>query len=137
MKILRMMLLGLLFSLAASYTIIAVFVTDVTFTSEELLKQFTIAAILGPVIGLGSFIYYVERLTLFWQLVIHYIYVTIAVIIAGSFGDWYVEGSFLSIGKLLIIQLIIYIIIWVILSVIAQRDVKEINQKLKRKRENS
>lgn len=135
MTILRMMILGLLFSLSASYTVIAVFNPGVTFTSEELFYQFIIAAILGPVIGVGSLIFYIEKLTLFWQLFVHFIFVTASVLVAGRFGNWYGDGSFLSLGKLLFIQVIIYIVIWIILNLIAQRDIAKINEKLQRKQE--
>lgn len=135
MNILRMMLLGILFSLSASFTIIAVFNTDVVFTGEELLKQFTIALILGPVIGIGSLIFELERLSFTLQLFFHFLYVTVSVIVAGWFGGWYAEDSFLSLGKLLFIEVIIYVFIWVILYIIAQQDIEKINQKLRRKRE--
>lgn len=135
MNILRMMLLGILFSLSASFTIIAVFNTDVVFTGEELLKQFTIALILGPVIGIGSLIFELDRLSFTLQLFFHFLYVTVSVIVAGWFGSWYAEDSFLSLGKLLFIEVIIYVFIWVILYIIAQQDIEKINQKLRRKRE--
>ncbi len=135
MKAIRFMLLGFLFSLSASYTILAVFAPDEVITTDELFRQYVIAAILGPFIGLGSLIFYVERLTLFWQLFIHYLFVTFAVIVAGAIGNWYDEGNLLSIGRVLLIQLIIYIVVWVILNIILKRDVKAINQNLKRRKE--
>lgn len=135
MKAIRFILLGFLFSLSATYTILAVFASDEVITTDELFRQYVIAAILGPFIGLGSLIFYVERLTLFWQLFMHYLFATFAVIVAGAIGNWYDEGNLLSIGRVLLFQLIIYVVVWVILNIMLQRDVKAINQDLKRRRE--
>lgn len=136
MKVAQMMIYGLLFSLSASYTTIALFSSGLTFTSDELFKQFVIAIILGPVIGLGSFIFYIERLTFSLQLLLHYLFVTVSVIVAGHFGGWYSENSFLSIGKLLFIQAIIYLIVWLILNVVVRREISQINEKIKRRLDN-
>lgn len=135
MKAIRFILLGFLFSLSATYTILAVFASDEVITTDELFRQYVIAAILGPFIGLGSLIFYVERLTLFWQLFMHYLFVTFAVIVAGAIGNWYDEGNLLSIGRVLLFQLIIYVVVWVILNIMLQRDVKAINEDLKRRKE--
>jgi len=135
MKAIRFILLGFLFSLSATYTILAVFAPDEVITTDELFRQYVIAAILGSFIGLESLIVYIERLTLFWQLFMHYLFVTFAVIVAGAIGNWYDEGNLLSIGRVLLFQLIIYVVVWVILNIMLQRDVKAINEDLKRRRE--
>lgn len=134
MKILRMMIIGMLISLSASYGTIALFNTDVVFTGDELLKQFTIAIILGPVIGIGSLLFQLEKISFWLQLIIHYLYVTACVLTAGWFGGWYTEQSFVSLGKVLLIQLVVYILVWLILHVIAQRDIEKINESLQKKR---
>lgn len=129
------MTIGLLLSLSTSYTIISVFNLDVPISGDELFKQFMIAVILGPVIGIGSLIFYVERLKLLWQLFIHFLYVSIVVIIAGWFGNWYEKGNIFSLFEMFIVVIIVYILIWLILSIIAKRDIEKINQKLKSRKE--
>lgn len=138
MKILRDMIWGLLFSLASSYTIItmtAVFNKNIVFSGAELFEQFMIAAVLGPVIGLGNFIWQIERFSLFVQLVLHYLYVTICVLTAGKIGGWYGELGSSSMWTVLGIEVVIYLFVWMILHIMTQKDIQEVNKAIKKLRE--
>lgn len=138
MKYVRMMIIGIFFGLAASYgvlTMIAVFNKEIVFSGPDMLEEFLIAIVLGAVIGLGSIIFQLERLTFLVQLIIHFIYVTLCVLIAGQIGGWYDLKSPFTIGSMLLIEVFIYAGVWLILSLMTQRDVDAINQKIKKNRE--
>lgn len=135
MKILRMMIWGMFFSLASSYgilTMLAVFNHDIIYSGSEMLEEFMIALVLGWVIGLGSIIFQMERIPIFAQLFIHFVFVTVCVLTAGKIGGWYASQGPLSVWIVLIIEVCIYIFVWFILYVMTQRDIEEINQKIKK-----
>lgn len=135
MKILRMMITGMFFGLAASYgvlTMLAVFNKEIMYSGADMIEEFVIAIVLGAVIGLGSLLFQIERLSFFTQLIIHFIYVTICVLIAGKIGSWYSGQSPLSIGGVLMSEVIIYAFVWLILRIMMQRDIDEINREIKR-----
>lgn len=138
MKLVQMMIWGLLFSLAASYgtmTMIAVGNEEIIFSGSDMLQQFVIASVLGPVIGLGSIIFRLERFPIILQLFLHFVYITVCVFIAGKIGGWYEGQSPLSVANVLLIEIIIYILVWLVLYIMTQRDIKVINQKIKSERE--
>lgn len=133
MKLLRYMIWGMFFSLAASYgtlTMVALFNKDLVYTGSEMLEEFLIAIILGCVIGLGTVIFHIERIPLIGQLFLHYIYVTICVLAAGGIGGWYHGPGSAPIWFVLIIELFIYILVWLILFIMTKRDIDEINKKI-------
>jgi Protein of unknown function (DUF3021) len=138
MKILRMMIFGLFFSLASSYaiiTIIAVSHENVMYSGAFMLEEFLIAFVLGPIIGLGSLIFQIERFPFIVNLILHFIYVTVCVLIAGKVGGWYTGDVPISIGMVLVLVVFIYILVWLTLAIMTQRDIKEINRKIRKIRE--
>lgn len=138
MRILRMMIIGMFFSLSSSYaiiTVIAVSHENVMYSGAYMLEEFIIALILGPVIGLGSLIFQIERFPFLINLILHFIYVTVCVLIAGKAGGWYSGDVPLSIGLVLILVLVIYILVWLTLAIMTQRDIKEINRKIRKMKE--
>lgn len=138
MKYVRMMITGIFFGLASSYsilTMVAVFNNSIVFSGTEMLKELLIAIVLGAVIGLGTTIFELERLPFPIQLVLHLIYVTVCVLIAGQIGGWYDIQSPFTIGSILLIEVFVYVGVWIILSIMTQRDVNEINRKIKMNRE--
>lgn len=138
MKYVRMMIIGIFFGLASSYsilTMIAVFNENIVFSGTEMLEEFLIAIVLGAVIGLGSTIFELERLPFPIQLVLHFIFVTVCVLIAGQIGGWYDIQSPFTIGTMLLIEVFIYAGVWIILNIMTQRDVNKINRKIKMNRE--
>ena len=137
MKILRLAIIGLLISLSSSYTIMTIKVLaipDATVTGKELLEQVIIAAILGIVIGLISLIFETERLSFTLQLIIHLIVVTMCVLVAGYFGEWYDVTNIFTIMSLLISIIVIYIISWGIILLLLKRDIEEINHFIQKRR---
>ena len=138
MKYIRMMIIGIFFGLAASYgvlTMISVFNKEIVYSGPDMLEEFLIAIVLGAVIGLGSTIFQLDRLPFLVQLIIHFIYVTLCVLIAGQIGGWYDLNSPFTIGSMLLTEVFIYAGVWLILSLMTQRDVDAINQKIKKNRE--
>lgn len=136
MKVLRMMIIAMFFSLASSYstiTIIALFNKSITFSGSDLLEEFVIALVLGWVIGLISSIFLLERIPIYIKLFIHFLLVTVCVMIAGKIGSWY-KGFDSTLWILFLSEIVIYIIIWIILYIMIQRDVDEINKKINKMR---
>lgn len=135
-KILRFVIIGLLIGLSSSYTLVTYNVLatpNATMTGKELLEQVIIAAILGIVIGLSSFIFETERLSFILQLFIHLAIVTTCVLVAGYFGGWY---HVTSIAAIMISIIVIYIISWGIALLLQKRDIKEINDSIQKRRKN-
>lgn len=135
MKIIRIMIWGLFFSLATSYgtmTMLAVLNKDIVYSGTHMLEEFIIAIVLGPVIGLGSILLLFERFPFLVRLLFHFSYVTACVLTAGQIGGWYVDQGPLSIWNVLIIEVFIYALVWLILNIMTQRDIDEINQKIKK-----
>lgn len=138
MKYIRMVIVGIFFGLVSSYgilTMIAVFNKEIVYSGAEMLEEFIIAIVLGAVIGLGSLLFQLEHIPFFAQLILHFIFVTTCVLIAGGIGGWYDIQSPFTIGSMLLIEVFIYAGVWFILSIMTQRDVNEINRKIKMNRE--
>lgn len=136
MKIIRMMIIGMFFSLASSYgtlTTIAVLNKNITYTGSDLLEEIIIAIVLGWVIGIISSIFLLDQIPIYLKLFIHFILVTICVIAAGKIGGWY-EGINFSLWSMVFYEIIIYIIVWIIIFIMTQRDVDDINKEIKKMR---
>jgi len=134
MKILRMMIMGLLFSLGSSYILVTLSVISnhTVVSGAELLEQVIIAAILGIGIGSLSIIFDIERLPFAIQLLLHFIAITCCVMVAGYFGRWFEHAGVLYV---LISELIIYFIVWCILYILQKNEIEEINHVLKKRKE--
>lgn len=134
MKILRMMIMGLLFSLCSSYILVTLSVMSnhAMVTGPELLEQVIIAAILGIAIGSLSLIFDIERLSFGIQLLIHFIAITCCVMVAGYFGRWFEHAGILYV---LISELIIYFIVWCVLYVFQKNDIEEMNNVIQKRKE--
>lgn len=133
-KIIRMMTIGLLISLSSSYVLVtfSVVSNNAVVSGSELLEQIIIAAILGVVIGLLSFIHDIECLPFIAQFILHVIAVTLCVMIAGYFGRWYDHSS---IKYVLISEAIIYLIVWCIIYILQKSDIEKINQEIQKRKE--
>ncbi|MFJ7648569.1 DUF3021 domain-containing protein [Lysinibacillus sp. NPDC097279] len=134
MKILRMMIIGLLFSLSSSYILVTLSIVSnhAIVTGPELLEQVIIATILGIVIGTLSLIFEIERLLFSVQLVVHFIAVTLCVMIAGYFGRWFEHGGIMYV---LVSELIIYFIVWCVLYILQKSEIEEINHVIQKRKE--
>jgi len=134
MKIIRMMIMGLLFSLCSSYILVTLSVMSnhAMVTGPELLEQVIIAAILGIVIGSLSLIFDIERLSFGIQLLIHFIAITCCVMVAGYFGRWFEHAGILYV---LISEIIIYFIVWCVLYVLQKNDIEEMNNVIQKRKE--
>ncbi|MEH6948224.1 DUF3021 domain-containing protein [Bacillus sp. JJ634] len=136
-KILRFAIIGVLIGLSSSYTLVTFNVLatpNATITGKELFEQVIIAAILGIVIGLISLIFKTERLSFTLQLFIHFAFVTICVLVAGRFGEWYDVASIATIISLLISIIVIYIISWGIALLLQKRDIAKMNYFIQKRR---
>lgn len=137
MKILRFVIIGILIGLSSSYTLVTFNVLAsprASITGKELLEQVIISAILGIVIGLISLIFETERFSFILRLLIHFVVVTICVLIAGYFGEWYDVTNIITIMSLLISIIVIYLISWGITLLLLKRDIEEINHFIQKKR---
>ncbi|MFJ7406708.1 MULTISPECIES: DUF3021 domain-containing protein [unclassified Lysinibacillus] len=134
MRVLRMMIIGLLISLSSSYTLVTLsLISNHRMASgPELLEQIIIAAILGAAIGPLSSIFDIERLLFSTQLILHFIAVTLFVMVAGYIGRWFEHSGVLYV---LIVEIIIYFIVWCILYVLQKNDIEEINNEIKKRKE--
>lgn len=136
-NILRFAIIGLLISLSSSYTLMTLnilAIPNATVTGQDLLKQVIIAAILGIIIGLISLIFETERLHFPLQLFIHFVLVTMCVLVAGYFGEWYDVTNIATIMYLFISIIVIYLISWGIILLLTKRDIKEINHFIQKKK---
>ncbi|WP_285396072.1 DUF3021 domain-containing protein [Lysinibacillus sp. fls2-241-R2A-57] len=134
MNFIRMMIIGLLISLSSSYVLVTLSVlsNNTVMSGPELLEQIIIAAILGAVIGLLSTIFDIERLPFIAQFILHVIAVTLCVMIAGYFGDWFEHSGITSI---FISEAIIFFIAWCIIYVLQKNDIAKINQEIQKRKE--
>lgn len=136
MKILRMIVVGMLIALSCSYILVTISVlSDDTalVTGAELLEQIIIAAILGACIGPLSIIFELERWPLVLQLLLHLTLITILVMTAGYFGGWFEHFGFINV---LISEAIIYILVWSMMYLLHKKEVAQINEAIKRRKEN-
>lgn len=127
MKILQSCLMGILFALSTSYTLvtISVFERGGSITGEGLLVQLCIAVVMGIAIGAASLIFTIEKLPLTVATVIHFSVVTVINLIAGIFGDWFENTQ--SVITVFIAQVIVYIIIWAVIYILNKREIESIN----------
>ncbi|MGE7839401.1 DUF3021 domain-containing protein [Lysinibacillus sp. NPDC093712] len=134
MRVLRMMIIGILISLSSSYTLVTLsLISNHGMASgPELLEQIIIAAILGTVIGILSLIFEIERLLFSIQLILHFIAVTLCVMIAGYFGRWFEHGGIMYV---LVSEIIIYFIVWCVLYVLQKSDIEKINHVIQKRKE--
>ncbi|MFJ6207383.1 DUF3021 domain-containing protein [Lysinibacillus sp. NPDC092081] len=134
MKFIRMMIIGILISLSSSYILVtfSVVSNNAVMSGPELLEQIIIAAILGAVIGLISMIFDIERLPFIAQFILHVIAVTLCVLIAGYFGDWFEHSG---ITYIFISEAIIFFIAWCIIYVLQKSDIAKINQVIQKRKE--
>ncbi|KOS62052.1 DUF3021 domain-containing protein [Lysinibacillus agricola] len=134
MKMLRLMIIGLLMSLSSSYVLVTISLisNNAVGSGAELLEQIIIAIILGIVIGPLSFIYDIERLQFITQLILHFIAVTLCVMVAGYFGRWFEHSG---ITYVLISEVIIYFIVWCIIYVLQLIDIAEINHAIQKRKD--
>ena len=137
MRILRVMIIGLLISLSSSYVIMSLSIflkPGVTVTGAELVEQMTIAAVLGIVIGLLTLILESDRFPFMILLCIHFIAITICVVTAGYFGQWYDRSDLSTITGVLLSMVIIYGVTWCLIYVLLKRDMQEINKSIQKRR---
>ncbi|MGE7987490.1 DUF3021 domain-containing protein [Lysinibacillus fusiformis] len=134
MKYVSMMIIGLLISLSSSYVLVtfSVLSNKTMVSGTELLEQIVIAAILGIAIGLLSIIFEIETIPFMAQLLLHLIAVTICVLIAGYFGDWFTHSS---VKYVLLSEAVIYIIVWCILYILQLNDIEKINREIRKRKE--
>lgn len=134
MKIIRMMIIGLFISLSFSYIFVTftVISNNAVVSGSVLLEQIIFAAILGVVLGPLSIIYDIERLPFIAQIILHFIAVTVCVMVAN-----YLTGGFehVSIMYVFICEAIIYFIIWCIIYVLQKNDIAKINQEIRKRKE--
>ncbi|AYB41147.1 DUF3021 domain-containing protein [Brevibacillus laterosporus] len=137
-KIIQSSLIGALIGLSASYIIITIVLLQNqtrVINGQELLLEFLLAVFLGVGCGLITLIFYFDRWPFVVKLSIHYVVVLILVLICGAIGDWYENPAENPVRFLMFIgvQLIIYILVWAVLYWLNLREMKKINEKLKRK----
>lgn len=133
-KLLRMIVTGILVSLSCSYILVTLSILpklDVALSGADLLEQIIIAVILGAVIGPLSVIFELERLPFVVQLLLHLIAITLCVLTAGYFGDWFEN---FGVKNVLISEAIIYIIIWCMMFILQKKDIAQINDAIKKRK---
>ena len=133
-KLLRMIVTGILVSLSCSYILVTLSILpklDVALSGADLLEQIIIAVILGAVIGPLSVIFELERLPFFIQLLLHLIAVTLCVLTAGYFGNWF---EHFGVKNVLISEAIIYFIVWCMLFILQKKEIAQINDAIKKRK---
>lgn len=136
-EILRFSMIGLLIGLSSSYTFQALLNQKPVMTGNELSNEYLIAGVLGIVIGWISLIFKTERFSFTIQLIIHFVFVTICVLAAGYFGEWYDITNINSMLSLLVWIMIIYVISWGFSLVLIKKDIKEVNQAIQKRKKNN
>lgn len=134
-KILRMIVTGILVSLSCSYILVTLSMMSEPATmisGAELLKQIMIAVILGAVLGPLSAIFELERVPFWLQLLLHLTAVTLCVLTAGYFGEWFDHFGFKNV---LISEAIIYFIVWCMMFTLQKKDIAQINDAIKKRKE--
>ncbi|MGE7623022.1 DUF3021 domain-containing protein [Viridibacillus sp. NPDC096237] len=134
----QLAILGALIGLSTSYMIITIdLLVNPTYTLDgnELFLEFRLAIILGIGCGITSLIFYMERWSIVVKLIIHYFIILALVLICGAFGEWY-ENPVEKPGEFFLffaVQLTIYLAIFVLIYWTSYQEVKNINEKLKRR----
>lgn len=132
-------LIGALFGMSTSYIIVTLSLLsspNESIDGHGLLLQLIVAISLGICCGLVSLIfYYFENWSFARKLIIHYVLILSLVILFGAIGKWYDNPMEKPIAFLLFIgvQFIVYMIIYVISYWMNVKDVKEINEQLKKR----
>lgn len=135
-EFIRFSTIGLLIGLSSSYTFQALFASNSTIMGKDLFKEYIIAGILGIVIGWISLVFKTERFNFTTQLIIHFVFVTMCVLIAGYIGEWYEIANINTMIGLLVWIIIIYAISWGISLVLVKKDIKELNRTIQNRRKN-
>lgn len=131
-------LLGGLIGLSTSYIIITIVLLlnpNEVMNGSKLLVECILAIALGVGCGLISLIFYYDRYSSLVKLTIHYVVILILVLICGAIGDWYENPIEQPISFILFIaiQIVVYIVIFAVIYWIDLREVKKINEQLKRR----
>ncbi|WP_234447645.1 DUF3021 domain-containing protein [Viridibacillus soli] len=139
-KITQVAILGALIGLSTSYMIITIdLLVNPTYTlnGQELFLEFKLAIFLGIGCGITSLIFYMERWSIAVKLIIHYVVILSLVLVCGAIGEWY-ENPVEQPGEFIMffaIQLTVYLAVFVIIYGVSYQEVKNINEKLKRRSE--
>lgn len=133
-EFIRFSIIGLLIGLSSSYTFHALFTSNALISGKELRTEYVIAGLLGIFIGWITLIFKTERFGFTTQLTIHFVLVTLSVVVAGYFGNWYDISNINTMLTLLISIIVIYIISWAISLVVLKKDINEINQTIQKRR---
>lgn len=134
MKILRMIVIGILIALSSSYILVTISVlsdSNTLISGEALLQQIIIATVLGAAIGPLSLLFEAERIPFALQLLSHLISVTLFVVVAGYFGEWFTHFGIVNV---LISEAIIYFIVWMMMYLLQKKDIEQINKMIQKRR---
>ncbi|MFB0830245.1 DUF3021 domain-containing protein [Brevibacillus laterosporus] len=137
-KIIQSSLIGALIGLSTSYIIMTIVLLQNptrVMNGQELLVEFLLAVFLGVGCGLITLIFYSDRWPFVVNLSIHYVVVLLLVLICGAIGEWYENPAENPVRFLMfiVIQFIIYILVWVGVYWMDLKEIKKINDQLKRK----
>lgn len=135
-EFIRFSTIGLLIGLSSSYTFQALFSLNETVSGKELFKEYIIAGILGIVIGWISLIFRTERFSFTAQLIIHFVFVSIGVLVAGYVGEWYDITNINTMLGLLVWVIFIYIVSWGLSLVLIKKDIKRLNRSIQNRKKN-
>lgn len=132
----RTCLLGILISLSTSYIILTLkrFTHDADISGNELMNELFIALAMGIVIGLATTIYFLDKFSLTIATIIHFLIVTVVVLVAGTVGQWFDWNQPSSIIGVFIIEVIAYIIIWIVIHILTKQEVEQLNQLIQERR---
>lgn len=131
-------LLGFLIGLSTSYIILTIDLIaegNSSITGQELLTQVIIASVMGIIIGFLSRIFALENISLLLATIIHFLGVTLIVIVAGYFGSWFTLSHLESLGGVIISEIIAYIIIWGVTYILIKDELKQLNRLIQERRE--
>lgn len=133
-QILRIMLISIGISLSTSYIFMTLSIGDYAMTQDDLAKQIYVAIICGVIIGIATLIFYYTTWPFIIQTVCHFSIVTSTVIIIGYYAQWYepVRSEFLLV---LLNIVVVYIVIWLMVYYFSKGEVQEINEALKKRKE--
>lgn len=137
MRVLRILLISVLIALSSSYILMSLSIytsPDAVMTGSDLMEEVFIAIGLGLAIGLLSFIFDVERIPFFVQLVLHFTAIMLLVFTAGYFGHWYDISNISTVMTVFVSILVIYGLTWLIIRILTKKDIDELNQKIQKRR---
>ena len=133
-QILRIMLISIGISLSTSYIFMTLSIGDYAMTQDDLIKQIYAAIICGVIIGIATLIFYYTTWSFIIQTLCHFSIVTSTVIIIGYYAQWYelIRSEFLLV---LLNIVVVYIVIWLMVYYFSKSEVQEINEALKKRKE--